>query len=54
VSDRNLIRLELVQVIIEKVKIIKDRMKATQDRKKNIIRIIEGGLSSLMLEIGCF
>lgn len=54
VSDRNLIRLELVQVIIEKVKIIKDRMKATQDRKKNVIRIIEGGLSSLMLEIGCF
>jgi len=34
VSDRSLIMLELVLVIIEKIKIIKDIMKATQDRKK--------------------
>jgi hypothetical protein len=54
-SDRNLIMLELVLVIIKKIKIIKDIIKATQDRKKkNVIRIIEGGLSGLTLEIGCF
>lgn len=50
VSDRNLIRLELVQVIIEKVKIIKDRMKATQDRKKK--RYTDNRMRPLEFNVG--
>lgn len=35
VGDKKLIRLELVQIDIDKVRVIKERMKVAQDRQKS-------------------